>query len=144
MTIRRILVPVDFSEPSLAGLDYAIELSQLVGASLTLLFVAEPLYYGGDMGLLLEEYQRYGHDELARLQSRLKKRGIDCETMLRTGKAYQVICDEAERVHADLIVMSTHGRSGLSHLLMGSVAEKVVRTASRPVLTVRPQAAAAT
>lgn len=143
VTIRRILVPVDFSQPSLAGLDYAIELSQSLGASLVALFVAEPLYYGGDIGLLLEEYQRYGREELTRLQSRLKKSGVDCETLLRTGKAYQVICEEAEREHADLIVMSTHGRSGLSHLLLGSVAEKVVRSASRPVLTIRPQVAAA-
>ncbi len=136
--IKRILVPVDFSPASLAGLQYAIELGKPFDAVVTILFVVEPLYSAGDMGLLLEEGQRRGREELDRLEQRLKKRGVECRAMVQIGTPYQVIADAAVRQKADLIVMATHGRTGLSHLVMGSVAERVVRTARCPVLTVRP------
>jgi nucleotide-binding universal stress UspA family protein len=138
VNIRRILVPVDFSKASLAGLDYAMQLGKRFNATLTVLFVAEPLYNAGDLGLFLEEQRHFGRDELARLALRLKKRRMKCHTVVRTGAPYQVIDEEAARSNADLIVLATHGRTGLSHLLMGSVAAKVVRTARCPVLTVRP------
>ena len=139
MTIRRILVPVDFSAASLQALDYAVELAQPLRAALTVLFVVEPLYSAGDFGVLLEEQQRLGHAELARLQARLKQRRVPCRTVMGRGTPYQVITDEAHRGRADLIVMATHGRTGLSHLVMGSVAAKVVRTARCPVLTLHPR-----
>jgi nucleotide-binding universal stress UspA family protein len=138
MTIKRILVPVDFSKASLAGLDYAIRLARQFNAAVAVLFVIEPLYYAGDLGLFLEEQQRFGREQLSRLAVRLKKRRLKCRTSVQTGVPYQVIADEAERWHADLIVLATHGRSGFSRLAMGSVAAKVVRTAGCPVLTVRP------
>lgn len=140
MTIKRILVPVDFSKASLAGLDYAVQLAKRFKATLAVLFVVEPLYYAGDLGLFLEEQQRFGREELSRLSSRLKKRHLKCRTVVQTGVPYQMIAAEAERWNADVIVLATHGRSGLSHLVMGSVAEKVVRTARCPVLTLRPRA----
>ncbi len=136
--IKRILVPVDFSDASLAGLAYALELAKALKAEVVVLFVVEPLYSAGDLGLLLEEGQRRGQEELSRLASRLQGRGVACRTMLQIGTPYQVIANAAARGRADLIVMATHGRSGLSHLVMGSVAERVVRTAHCPVLTVRP------
>jgi nucleotide-binding universal stress UspA family protein len=136
--IKRILVPTDFSDASLAGLEYALDLAERFKAEVVVLFVVEPLYSAGDLGLLLEEAQRRGHEELSRLASRLKRRGVACRTMLQIGTPYQVIATAAARERADLIVMATHGRSGLSHFVMGSVAERVVRTARCPVLTVRP------
>jgi len=139
VTIKRILVPVDFSKASLAGLDYAVQLAKQFKATLAVLFVVQPLYYAGDLGLFLEEQQRFGREELSRLASRLKKRHLKCRTMLQTGVPYQVIAAEAERWNADVIVLATHGRSGLSHLVMGSVAAKVVRTARCPVLTLHPR-----
>ena len=140
MTLARLLVPLDFSAGSLAGLDYAVDLGKQFGAELVLLFVVEPLYYAGDLGLLLEEQQRFGREEMARLEARLKKQGVAFRTLVQTGTPYQVIVDVARRLRVDLVVMASHGRTGLSHMLLGSVAEKVVRTAACPVLTIRPRA----
>jgi universal stress protein A len=140
VSVKRILVPVDFSKQSQAALDYAAQLSARFHATLAVLFVVEPLYYAGDLGLFLEEQRRFGREELSRVEARLRKRRLPCRTLLQTGVPYRIIADEAERWKADLIVLATHGRTGLSHLLMGSVAEKVMRTAKCPVLTVRAAA----
>jgi nucleotide-binding universal stress UspA family protein len=113
---------------------------------LTVLFVVEPIYFAtpGDLygtsanlGMLLEEQRRTAREELKKLDDRLKKRGINVKTVLGAGVPHEVIVETAKARKAELIVMATHGRSGLSHLLMGSVAEKVVRSAGCPVLTVR-------
>jgi len=141
MTIKRILVPVDLSEPSIQALDYAVDLAAFFKARLTVLFVAEPLYYAGDLGLVLEEQERLGREQLRCLEERVHQRGRRCETILLRGTPYQVISDEARRRAADLIVMGTHGRTGLSHLVMGSVADRVVRIAPCAVLTVPPRSA---
>ena len=141
MTIKRILVPVDLSEPSIQALDYAVDLATFFKARLMIVFVAEPLYYAGDLGLFVEEQQRLGREQLTVLEERVRKRGRTCETILLRGTPYQAIGDEARRRAADLIVMGTHGRTGLSHLVMGSVADRVVRTAPCPVLTVPPRRA---
>jgi nucleotide-binding universal stress UspA family protein len=144
--IKRILVPVDFSDTSLHALDYAIEFGKPFKAALTVLFVVEPVYYAtpadlygpaADLGALLEEQRRIGKEQLARLAADLKKRRVPAQTVLQTGTAYQVITDAARKVKADLIVLGTHGRTGFTHLLLGSVAERVVRTAPCPVITVR-------
>jgi len=137
MIIKRIVVPVDFSEPSLAALRYAVELNQRCGATLLVVFVVEVIYYAAEnVGRLLEEQCRQAEAELARLKSNLARQGVTVQTMVETGPPSLAIVDCARRRAADLIVMATHGRTGLSHLLMGSVAEKVVRTAACPVLTV--------
>jgi nucleotide-binding universal stress UspA family protein len=146
MTIRRIFVPIDFSDSSMQALDYAIDLGRTLGAEITVLFVVEPIYFAtpGDLygtsanlGMLLEEQRRTAREEMRKLDERLKKRGVDIKTVLGSGVPHEVIVETAKARKADLVVMGTHGRSGLSHLLMGSVAEKVVRSASCPVLTVR-------
>jgi len=141
MTIKRILVPVDLSEPSIQALDYAVDLATFFKARLVIVFVAEPLYYAGDLGLFVEEQQRLGREQLTLLEQRVRKRGRTCETLLLRGTPYQTISDTARRQAADLIVMGTHGRTGLSHVVMGSVADRVVRTAPCPVLTVPPRPA---
>lgn len=146
MILKRILVPVDFSSGSLEALDYAVELAKPFDAELLVLFVVEPVYYAtpadlygpsANLAMLLEEQQRFGREQLAALKARLAKEKIDCATVLQTGSPYQQIADLAKRRRVDLIIMATHGRTGLSHLFMGSVAERVVRSASCPVLTVR-------
>lgn len=144
--IKRILVPVDFSPPSLKALDYAADFAKPLGAELCALFVIEPIYYAvpdlagaaaGAVGGLLEEQRKSAKLQLERLQARYARRQVKLRTLLQTGTPYQAITDAAKTLKADMIVMSTHGRTGVSHLLLGSVAERVVRTAACPVLTIR-------
>lgn len=144
--IKRILVPIDFSPPSLKALDYAADFAAPLSAELCVLFVIEPIYYAvpdlagaaaGAVGGLIEEQRKSGKEQLERLQTRYAKKNVKLRTLLQTGTPYQAIVDAAKSLKADMIAMSTHGRTGVSHLLMGSVAERVVRTAACPVLTIR-------
>jgi len=146
MAIKHILVPVDFSVPSLRALDYAIDFAQPLGAELIVVFVVEPIYSitpgdlyapSSELSYLMQEQRQQGKEQLAQLEARLQKRHKKLRTVLGDGLAYQAIVDAAKKLKVDLIVMATHGRTGLSHLFMGSVAEKVVRTAVCPVLTIR-------
>jgi universal stress protein A len=149
MAIKRILVPVDFSDNSLNALAYARDFAKLFGAELLILYVIEPIYYAtpSDMyvaspnvAMLLDEQRRIGIQQLARIGNDLKKKGTRFRTLIKGGAPAQMIADTAKRAGADMIVMATHGRTGLAHMFMGSVAEKVVRTAACPVLTVRSAA----
>lgn len=144
--IERILVATDFSGGALGALEYAIDLARPIEAELIILFVVEPAYYGTgadlyagsmDPTILLQEQRRIGREQLSRLARHLDKRAIRFRTFLETGTPYRVIAEVAEKQRADLIVMATHGRSGFSHLLLGSVTEKVIRSAPCPVLTLR-------
>ena len=146
MSIKRVLVPVDFSAASLQTLDYAVKLGRPFKAELVVLFVVEPIYavtpgdlYGAtaELTALIDEQRRAGKEQLRKLEERIQKRYPKARCVLQTGRAHQAIVDSARRLKADLIVMATHGRTGISHLLMGSVAEKVVRMAACPVLTLR-------
>ncbi len=146
MAIKHILVPVDFSRDSLHALAYAADFAKLFGADLSILHVVEPIYYAApadmyvttpNVTMLLDEQRRVGARHLARLDADLRKKGHQVRTALKTGSPAQLIIDTAKSGRADLIIMATHGRTGLAHMLMGSVAEKVVRGAGCPVLTVR-------
>jgi len=139
MTIKSILVPVDLSEASVQALDYAIDFAKPFKSEIVILFVIEPLYYAGDLGLLLEEQQRIARAELTQLERRVAKHRLACRTIVLRGTPYSEIVAGAKKYKADLILMGTHGRTGLSHLLLGSVADRVVRTAHCPVLTIRPK-----
>lgn len=146
MTIKRILVPVDFSAHSLAALDYAVAFAKPFKAQLTVLFVVEPVYTAvpgladgatAAMADLLDQQRLSGRAELVRLEQRYAKRRVRLRALLQIGAAHQAIADAAKQMKADMIIMATHGRTGLSHFLMGSVSERVVRNASCPVLIVR-------
>jgi len=146
MVIKRILVPVDFSPPSLQALDYAVDFARPLDAEIVALYVVEPIYSvtagdlyapSSELTALMQEQRRQGREQLVELEARLTRRYAKIRTALEDGLAYQEIVAAASKLKADLVVMATHGRTGLSHLFMGSVAEKVVRTASCPVLTVR-------
>jgi len=144
-TIKRILVPVDFSAPALEALDYAIEFGRPFKAEIVVLHVVDLVYpmagemyaTGYTLGLVSEELRRAGREQLARLAATLKKRHVAIRPMLSVGTAYDAIVGTASKIKADMIIMSTHGRTGLSRVLMGSVAASVVRSARCPVLTVR-------
>jgi nucleotide-binding universal stress UspA family protein len=135
-------VPVDFSRSSQRALDKALEYFGAQRPQIVLVHVIEPLSYAvprfvPEPTMLLEEQRKIAARELTRLQSRLKRRGIRVRAEIHFGVVAQMIVDAARRAKADLIVIATHGRTGLAHLVMGSVAERVVRAASCPVLTVR-------
>lgn len=147
--ITQILVPIDFSSQSEAALQYAVDLAKRYGASLHLLHAYQVPSYALPGAYIVPD-----KNEMARLVNGLKlqleaaKRdalaegATSVEATLLPGGAALTILDFARERAFDLIVMGTHGRTGLKHLLIGSTAESVVRTAPCPVFTVRSPAEA--
>jgi nucleotide-binding universal stress UspA family protein len=140
--IRRILCATDFSPASHAALDTAAELARRFSARLTLFHAHQVptfVYPDGMMPLapeLMMDLERSVVAELDRLASSL--RDLEVEVRHTLGAPAAEICRAADEIDADLIVLGTHGRTGLSHVVLGSVAEKVVRKCTRPVLTIHP------
>jgi nucleotide-binding universal stress UspA family protein len=145
MGFKRLLVPTDFSPPSTAALKYAATLAEPDSTEVVVLFVVEPIVYApagyayavADLGAVLEEQQRGGRAQLERLGRQWRTRLPKLRTVLMTGSPATSIVSAAKKLKADAIVIATHGRTGLKHVLLGSVAERVVRTARCPVITVR-------
>jgi len=141
ITLERILVPVDFSDCSLAALEYAAMVAQQAGASLTLLHVLEPVSYGLDFDLghfrSREDVRESWTKRLEELASCHRHSNMPIEYRLRGGFPSDSILDSAQTLPCDLIVMGTHGRRGISHTISGSVAEAVLRKAHCPVIAVR-------
>ncbi len=139
--LNRILVPVDFSDCSLEAVEYAALMAQRHSASVTLLHVLEPVSYGLDFTLLhsgkREEMRERLTARLSDMTRALVEAKIQADSQVRGGTPFESILDSARTIPADLIVMGTHGRRGLSHALSGSVAEAVLRQSRCPVLTVR-------
>lgn len=139
--LDRILVPVDFLDGSFDALEYAALVAQRSRAALTLLHVLEPISYGLDFTFphrAKRESIKAGHTKrLADLVSALASAGVSSEFLILGGLPTDSILDAVRRQAADLIVMGTHGRRGLSHALFGSIAEAVLRKSSCPVLLVR-------
>ena len=144
MNIRHILAPTDFSDYSKQALRDASELAQTFGATLALLHVVEPSPYLGEftpppMGEdLLDDLEQQARAKLARILPEAQQAKIEMPRSVVMGSPSLKIVETAEAEHVDLIVMATHGPTGLSHLLIGSVTERVVHTAPCPVLTIRP------
>lgn len=144
---QRILVPVDGSPTALKGLDEAVKLARLTGGVLRLLYVVDELMfvsniqefstYSADMARLLKDA---GTDILRTSAERARAAGATVDTLLIEsvgGRVADVIVSHAAEWKADLIVLGTHGRRGLSRVALGSDAELVVRAATVPVLLVR-------
>jgi universal stress protein A len=140
MAIKRIVVPTDFSEQSLKALDYAIDFARShEGAEILILHVVEPIRHTRfipDVSVFLEHQRAEAADKIAALEKRTRQRHGKCRSEVHFGTPYEVITDAAEKLKADLIIIATHGHTGLAHLFLGSVAERVVRIAKCPVLTV--------
>ncbi len=142
-TIKKILAPTDLSELSLAGIRYALELGRAAKAEVTVYHTigAEELMRYSHMGLLDDLAEKY--DATLRRFLRVHCADllplVEMRTRVELGAPEINIVEEAKKEKADLIVISTHGRTGLSHILVGSVTEKVVRHAPCPVLSVRPE-----
>jgi nucleotide-binding universal stress UspA family protein len=144
LTPTRILVPVDFSSNAEQALDYAIELAGKLGATIHVLnVIGIPVFGVPELGVAvtsatMDSMVRDNQTALDKLVASRKSTGVKfSDPILRTGDARDVILQTAEEIGADLIVMGTHGRRGLSRALLGSVTEMVVRTSNVPVLTIR-------
>jgi nucleotide-binding universal stress UspA family protein len=142
--IKKILVPLDFSPHSKAALDFAVDLARRYEAGLELLYVYEPLTYTLPEGYVLVTPEQLSEilnklqAQLETVRSQARSAGASqvATTLLQGGPVTEILRFARER-DADLIVMGTHGRTGIKRLFIGSVAENVVRSSSCPVLTVR-------
>jgi nucleotide-binding universal stress UspA family protein len=147
MQFRHILAPSDFSEYSKKAVASALELAKKFGAKLTILHVVEPPPYPVEgyappsmSATFLEDLERQATQDLAQLVPEAEASGLEVVRLVVVGTPYRKIIETAEAEQVDLLVMATAGRTGFSHLLLGSIAERVVRTAICPVLTMRPYA----
>jgi len=144
LSIRRILFPTDFSEPAEYAWPYALTFAQEFRAEVHLVHVVAPpprlteAYTGDfDSGQMVESLTAEAAASMDREVEAAKSRGLIFQREVRVGVDYREIIDYAAKHDIDLIVMATHGRTGLAHVLLGSVAEKVVRKAPCPVLTIK-------
>lgn len=148
ITIRRILVPTDFSDCATPAVRYAVELADKFGAELILLHVVPDSVLALPDAVMptpapladLQALTEAGKTGLANLIAALKLESRNPRAEVRLGSPEQEIVAAAKDLHADLVCIATHGRGGLARVILGSVAEMVVRHAPCPVLTVRPGA----
>ena len=144
--IKKVIHPTDFSDNSKEALQYAIAICEWHKAELLLLHVSEvlefapPEYYmdKDEASRQLKERINAAKNELERIAGEHRKAGLHVTTLVVTGKPSVEIIRTAKEQNADMLVLGTHGRTGLAHILIGSTAEKVVRKAPCPVLTIRP------
>jgi nucleotide-binding universal stress UspA family protein len=144
ISIQRILVPIDFSEHSKNALKYALPFAEKFKASIDLLYVVEPTIYPADFSFgqigfpnVEEELRTRGSNELENLIIKEIAGNVDARKIVRTGKPFYEINQYALEENISLIIIATHGHTGMEHILFGSTAEKVVRKAPCPVLVVR-------
>ena len=145
MASKHFLIPHDFSPYADQALTYAIDLGKALQAQLTLLHIIQslPLAVGiGDASTTLadsylQELESEPNQRLEEARQRVHEAGLPCDVIVLHGVPFQTIIEVADDRDIDLIIMGTHGRTGLAHVLMGSVAEKVMRLAPCPVLIVR-------
>ena len=144
---QKILVPHDFSEHSDCALDAALELAGELGARIVLVHVFDrPQAMFKPYGILpaephITELPKAASDRLQQELDRVTTAGVEAEAQVREGHAFDEILKQIDASGADLVVMGTHGLTGLPHAVLGSVAERVVRLAPCPVMTLKADAA---
>jgi len=145
MQVKTILVPSDFSEYADYAFTWALEMAEKWGAKVIVVNAA-PMFshlaypesvYMLDLAKMEAELIADAEKKLREFIAKKGTRAVTVETRAVMGDPFWEICKAAEQVHADLIVMGSHGRTGLAHVLLGSVAERVVRHAPCPVLVAR-------
>jgi len=143
--VKRVLVPIDFSEHSKNALHYAISFAKQFNAELLLVYVVEPTIYPADFSFgqvavpsIENELRERGKTELDNLLKTQVGNTLTARAIVKTGKPFLEIIDLATEEDVDIIVIATHGHTGVEHILFGGTAEKVVRKAPCPVLVVRP------
>ncbi len=145
--IKKVLAPIDFSDYSKDALKYAVAFVKAFNAELYLIYVVEPVIYPPDfsMGQIAMpsvdiEMDKKAQEELDNLAKKEIPPELKIKTIVKTGKPFLEIIETAEEEDIDLIIIATHGHTGIEHILFGSTAEKVVRKAPCPVLTLRAPA----
>lgn len=141
---KKILVPLDGSELAEVVLPHVKEVAAGHDeGKVILLRIVEPLPAGTppavDFEVVKKAGVKAGEDYLARIQAKLNKEGLTVETKVLTGRPAETISEFAQREKVDLIALATHGRSGVSRWVFGSVADRLVRSLSVPVLLIRPK-----
>ncbi|HMU42374.1 MAG TPA: universal stress protein [Ignavibacteriaceae bacterium] len=142
--IKKILVPIDFSDYSKSALRYAVSFAKLFNSEMVLIYVVEPIIYPPDFSMgqiaipsMNTEWDKTANEQLEKLSKSEIPGNIKVKTLVKTGKPFVEIIETAADENTDLIIIATHGHSGVEHILFGSTAEKVVRKAPCPVLTLR-------
>ena len=145
--LKRIVAPTDFSEPSMEGLRNAIELAEKFDAELIILYIIEPPVWSGlaysptgyNPPDITESLREEAMKNMEKLRSKMIPEHVSCRLLTLEGKPADQIVRLSDEQSANIIVIATHGYSGFHRFVFGSVTERVVRTASCPVLTIRPQ-----
>lgn len=137
---ERILVPTDGSKATERAIRNAVDIASQYDATVHALYVVDASVYssieaGAD--IVIESLQQEGQTAIEEVTARARAAGVETESAVVSGSAHRAILDYADEEAIDLIVMGTHGRTGIDRYLLGSVTEKVVRSADVPVLTVR-------
>ncbi|MBU0561556.1 MAG: universal stress protein [Bacteroidetes bacterium] len=142
--IKKILVPIDFSDYSKNALRYSISFARTFSAEVCLIYVIEPMIYPADfsMGQIAVppqeiNFNNRAKEELEQLAEKEFGPDLNVSVVIKSGKPFVEIIETAAELDIDLIIIATHGHTGVEHLLFGSTAEKVVRKAPCPVLTIR-------
>ena len=142
--IKKVLVPIDFSDYSKSALRYAVNFAKTYNAEIILVYVIEPVIYPPDFSMgqiaipaVNTEWDIKAKEELDQLAKDEIPADINVTSVIKTGKPFVEIIDTAAEFDIDIIIIATHGHSGVEHILFGSTAEKVVRKAPCPVLTLR-------
>ncbi len=138
MNVKHILVPLDFSADAEQALDCAVGLAQQFQARLTLLHVIHiPVSTEVNLSAYFTEMEASAEQGMDTYQKRVKEAGLAVDSVIIRGTPFREIVETAKAKQVDLIIMGTHGRTGMQHLLLGSVAERVVRLAWCPVMVTR-------
>lgn len=139
--IKKLLVPTDFSSESEKSLDFAVMMAKKFGSKIYLFHAIEPFPYTTTDAFMIvdnsEALRSIAENLIKNSAALLRKKGVSVTSSLSLGSPAGEIVMKAEREKVDMIIMGTHGRKGVEHILLGSVAEKVLRLANCPVLTIR-------
>jgi universal stress protein A len=146
LQLKKVLVPIDFTDCSLHSLGFALSLAEQFQAQIVLLNVVEATMHPGGHAGLSAAFDEANQNLVAAARERLENlvrryaTAKPIEVLVRIGHAHSEITDTANALGSDLIIIATHGYTGLKHALLGSTAENVIRYASCPVLTLRAPA----
>jgi universal stress protein A len=145
VNLKKILVPLDFSNHSRKALNYAVKLAGQFGSEVTVVNVVAPVIYAEGMVLpaAMENLDRvseeHARSELDKVAEDVRSHQVTCDTHVLLGHPSDEIVNFAKKQETDLLLITTHGRTGLQHFLLGSTAERILRHAPCPVMVVRDQ-----